>query len=51
MDQKVLIDRVEIEEEDQAHQSPDCLWQHIERVRVLRGAFVGNKKGSECDGK
>src|SRR5438046_1476611 len=29
VDQKMLIERVEVEEEDQAHQSSDSLRQHI----------------------
>jgi hypothetical protein len=51
MDQEILIDSVEVEEENEAHESSHGLRQNILGVIVLMKVRVGKKKGSQPEGK
>jgi hypothetical protein len=51
VDQKMLIDGVEVEEKNQAHQASDGLRQHTERIEVVMKVRVRKKKGGQPNGE
>src|SRR5580698_827249 len=51
VNQKVLIDRVEIEEEYQADQTPDSLRQYGSSVEIFVKVGIREEKGGQSHGK
>lgn len=51
MDQKILIDSVKVEEEDQANEPSHGLRKNILRVEVLMSVSIRKKKGGESEGE